>query len=108
MLANIKNFFSYFLSVIVVLQLRFFFKVLSFQITWRAGGAGRVMNEIILNILKGHEGMSYYFLHVYICLKFSRIKVINDKQRTRHSADFTPIMLESYQGSGYLAERRGR
>ena len=65
--------------MIVVLQLRFFFKVLSFQITWRAGGAGGVMNEIILNILKGHEGMSYYFLHVYICLKFSRIKVINDK-----------------------------
>ena len=85
-----------------------FFKVLSFQITWRAGGAGGVMNEIILNILKGHEGMSYYFLRIYICLKFSRIKVINDKQRTRHSADFTPIMLESYQGSGYLAERRGR
>ena len=63
--------------------------MLSFKITWRAGGAGGVMNEIILDILKGHEGMSYYFLRVYICLKFSRIKVINDKQRTRHSADFT-------------------
>lgn len=42
--------------------------------------------------------MSYYFLCFYICLKFSRIKIINDKQRIKHSADFTPHHAEVLPG----------
>lgn len=100
----------------MVLRL-WFFEVLSFKKIQGVGGVGGAMNETRLDThwslltLRIHDGSLHSFLYFYISLKFSRIKIINNEQvnKAQGSQQISHhIMVDSSQGSSFLAGRRGR